>query len=107
MEIELKSPLSYLYTSVWKGLNQWGWYANKSANKGKAGNTSPFPDNLHHSPTLTALLSSVLKTPEMCLIVACLLCILALIVDTDQCLQTFSSPNDEICAAKHVVGFLI
>lgn len=106
----LNSLQSYLYSSVWKGVNQWGRYANKSANEGKLENTSPFSDSLRHSPMLTALLHGILKRPEMCLIVmlACLLlCFVALIIDTDQCLQTSSSLNDEICAVKHVVGFLI
>lgn len=110
MEMGLNSPQSYLYTSVWKGVNQWGRYANKSANEGKPENTSPFSDSLRHSPMLTALLRGILKRPEMCLIVmlACLLlCFVALIIDTDQCPQTSSSLNDEICAAKQVVGFLI
>lgn len=110
MEIGLNSPRSYLYTSVWKGVNQWGRYANKSANEGTLENTSPFSDSLRHSPMLTALLHGILKRPEMCLIVmlACLLlCFVALIIDTAQCLQTSSSLNDEICAVEHVVGFLI
>lgn len=110
MEMGLNSLQSYLYTSVWKGVNQWGKYANKTANEGKTENTSPFSDSLRHSLMLTALRCRILKRPEMCLIIklACLLlCFVALIIDTDQCLQTSSSLNDEIRAAKHVVGFLI
>jgi len=101
---------SYPFSSVWKGVNQWGRYANKSANEGKPENTSPFSDSLRHSSVLTTLLRGILKKPEMCLIatLACLLlCFVALIIDTDQCLQTSSSLNDEIWAAKHVAGFLI
>lgn len=88
MEIGLNSPQRYLYTSVWKGVNRWGRYANKSANEGKSENTSPFSDSLQHSPMLTALLCRILKIPKMCLIVMLtylLLCFVALIIDTDQC----------------------
>lgn len=91
-------------------MNQWGRYANKSANEGKSENTSPFSDSLRHSPMLTALIRVILKGPEMCLIVMLaylLLCFVTLIIHTDQCLQTTSSLKDEISVAKHVVGFLI
>lgn len=67
MEMGLNSPQNYWCTSMWKGVNQWGRYTKKSANEGKPENTSPFSDSVQHSPMLTALLSRILETRNVCL----------------------------------------
>lgn len=87
----LNSPLSYLYTSVWKGVNQWGRYANKSANEGKPENTPPFPDSLRHSPMLTALLRGILERPEMCLIVMLTCLLLCFVASSDNRQRSMSA----------------